>query len=309
MTSPEISVVMSVYNGARYLRSSIDSILNQDGVDFEFIIVNDGSTDESPGVLNEYAVRDSRIRLYHQENQGLTKALVRGCGEARGRYIARQDNGDLSLPDRLKLQRDILANQPEVVFTVGWVRQVLNDGTEVGNIQLSSDVSKLTRCLRENMVGVPAHGCVMFRRDIYLRIGGYRKEFYYAQDCDIWLRFAEQGAISCVQEYVYDLNISVGGISTHRQKLQQAFCRVAQHAYQERMKGKSDAKWMEQAKFLCQKALQARGKKPSSYEVAGSHFRLGALLEKSNKRAAQNEYRLALEICPYYWRAWFRLIA
>ena len=83
---PEVSVVMSVYNGASHLRASIDSILQQDGVDFEFIIVDDGSTDESPSILDDYAARDARIRLIHQENQGLTKALIRGCAEARGKF-------------------------------------------------------------------------------------------------------------------------------------------------------------------------------------------------------------------------------
>src|SRR5919197_1200716 len=99
--SPEVSVVMSVYNGAANLRETIDSILNQEGVSLEFIIVNDGSTDESPRILAEYAERDLRINIIRQENQGLTRALIRGCAAAQGTYIARQDTGDISLPGRL----------------------------------------------------------------------------------------------------------------------------------------------------------------------------------------------------------------
>ena len=108
MSSPEVSVVMSVYNGAKYLRESVESILSQKSVDFEFIIVNDGSTDDSENILDEYAVQDNRIRIIKQKNMGLTQALIRGCNEARGTYIARQDANDVSLQGRLKKQLEYL---------------------------------------------------------------------------------------------------------------------------------------------------------------------------------------------------------
>src|SRR6266496_3005617 len=106
--SPDVSVVMSVYNGADHLRETIDSILAQEGVAFELIVVNDGSTDQSAKILEEYASRDKRVRVFQQENQGLTRSLIRGCSEARGKYIARQDAGDVSLTDRLVKQMNCL---------------------------------------------------------------------------------------------------------------------------------------------------------------------------------------------------------
>ena len=96
MSTPEVSVLMSVYNGARYLRAAIESVLSQQGVDFELLAVNDGSTDKSGSILDEYAARDPSVRVIHQENLGLTRALIRGCNEARGRFIARQDADDVS---------------------------------------------------------------------------------------------------------------------------------------------------------------------------------------------------------------------
>ena len=101
---PTISVVMSVYNGADTLRDTVESVLSQEGVDFEFIIVNDGSSDASASILDDLAAADARIRLLHQANQGLTKALINGCALARGQYIARQDVGDYSLENRLLRQ-------------------------------------------------------------------------------------------------------------------------------------------------------------------------------------------------------------
>src|SRR5262245_30164988 len=97
-TRPEVSVMMSVYNGASHLAATLDRILSQEGVALEFIVVNDGSTDKSSQILNDYAQRDSRLRVIHQENTGLTRALIRGCDAARGEFIARNDAGDISLP-------------------------------------------------------------------------------------------------------------------------------------------------------------------------------------------------------------------
>src|SRR5947208_3071693 len=96
-----VSVVTAVYNGGRYLRPALASILEQDGVALELVVVDDGSTDDTAAILDELARRDERVRVLRQPNQGLTDALVRGCSEARGEFIARQDADDVSLPGRL----------------------------------------------------------------------------------------------------------------------------------------------------------------------------------------------------------------
>jgi len=129
----EISVVMSVYNGAKYLRESVESILSQGGVDFEFIIVNGGSTDESGNILGEYAARDDRIRIIEQENTGLTRALIRGCNEGKGKYIARQDAGDVSLPERLKSQAEHFTKEPEAVLVSCGTRFVGSEGEHLAS--------------------------------------------------------------------------------------------------------------------------------------------------------------------------------
>ena len=113
---PDISVVMSVYNGATRLRETVDSVLSQQGVSLEFIIVDDGSTDQSSEILKEYVEADARVDLIRQENRGLTRALITGCAQAKGRYIARQDAGDISLPGRLKKQQDVLESDPTGSF-------------------------------------------------------------------------------------------------------------------------------------------------------------------------------------------------
>src|SRR4030042_1971241 len=99
---------MSVYNGEKYLKEAVESILNQTFRDFEFIIINDGSTDGTGAILASYQQKDARIRIYNQENQGLIASLNRGCQLARGEYIARMDADDISLPQRLQRQLDYM---------------------------------------------------------------------------------------------------------------------------------------------------------------------------------------------------------
>src|SRR6056297_3621885 len=103
---PDVSVVMSVYNNADSLPAALESILSQEGVALEFIVIDDGSTDGSGTILDEAAARDPRLKVIHKQNEGLTKALIEGCAMASAPWIARQDADDLSLPGRLKAQLD-----------------------------------------------------------------------------------------------------------------------------------------------------------------------------------------------------------
>src|SRR5262245_55402880 len=117
MKQPDVSIVMSVFNSAATLPATLDSILSQEGVDFEFIAINDGSTDDSGQILLAYAAQDPRFIVLHQENRGLTHALIRGCALARGEFIARQDaGGDISLPGRFQRQLAYFSSCPGVVM-------------------------------------------------------------------------------------------------------------------------------------------------------------------------------------------------
>ena len=127
-TRCEVSVVMSVYNGALNLTPSMNSILSQEGVSLEFIVVNDGSTDNTGEILDDFARRDPRVRVIHQENTGLTRALIRGCDAALGEFIARQDAGDISLPGRLKNQAAVLTGCKDCVFVSCWTDVVGPNG-------------------------------------------------------------------------------------------------------------------------------------------------------------------------------------
>src|SRR5262249_7347389 len=120
MSVPEVSVVVGVYDGERYLRESLSSVLVQAGVSLELVVVDDGSTDATSSILNEFARRDNRLHVIQQENQGLTRALQRGCAAARGEFIARQDADDFSWPGRLRAQVGLFRADSRLVLA--WSR-------------------------------------------------------------------------------------------------------------------------------------------------------------------------------------------
>lgn len=304
--SPEVSVVIGVYNAESCLRASLDSVLKQEGPTLECVVVDDGSTDGTSQLLAEYARFDVRMRVIRQQNLGLTRALIVGCASARAPLIARQDAGDISLPGRLRTQVDYLRSRPAAAVVVTGVREKLQDGYVVSTI-LPHGVGSNLGQQAHTRVSVPAHGCVLFRRAAYDAVGGYRAAFYYAQDCDLWQRLAEYGEIAGIEEVLYESSAEVGGISTSRTSIQMQFASLADRAAIARADGCGDNREVVRADRLRERVLRGRSQRPPAYGVAGAHFRLGAQLEALDPEAARRQYRQALSICPYYWRAWRQL--
>jgi glycosyltransferase involved in cell wall biosynthesis len=209
MASPKISVVMSVYNGAQHLREAIDSVLGQSLEDFEFIIVNDGSTDESEKIIKSYT--DKRIKLISRDNRGLVASLNEAVGQARGQYIARQDADDISKPERLRAELDILEARPEVVIVGSSIETIDASGKKLNEHRVLLNNPELKQ---ELMVRSPfAHGSVMFQRTAFERAGGYQAEEWPAEDYGLWLRLATQGDFANLDEPLYAYREHGEGIS------------------------------------------------------------------------------------------------
>lgn len=186
MGSPRVSVVMSVYNGEKYLAEAVESILSQTFRDFEFIIIDDGSTDGTADVLSRYQQEDDRIRVYHQENQGEVASANRGCQLAQGEYIARMDHDDMSLPERLARQLGHLEAHPEIGILGTWIQEIDSRGRRriTRRLPTMPRVIGWSLCF-ESCLANPA---VMMRRDVTERLGFYRAEATYAADYDLWAR-------------------------------------------------------------------------------------------------------------------------
>lgn len=186
-TGPAVSVIMSVYNGAPHVYACVQSILQQTFANFEFLILNDGSTDNSSAVLNELAQSDHRIRLIERENRGLVASLNELIDAARAPLLARMDSDDIAMPERLEKQVEYLTSNPEV----GVLGTNTHDLNEIGFIISASDDYPLTPAdSRSNLKDGPpvCHPSVMMRTDIIRKLAGYRAAFRHAEDYDLWLR-------------------------------------------------------------------------------------------------------------------------
>jgi glycosyltransferase involved in cell wall biosynthesis len=301
--SPELSVVASVYNGGRYLLPSLESVLSQQGVGFEFVVVNDGSTDDSPQILDDLARRNSRLRVVHQPNRGLTEALVRGCAEARGRYIARHDADDLSLPGRLLRQLRLLDGDPGLSLVSCWGRAVGPDDETLFEIRRSDDPVRATEELIGKEVGPAGHGSVMFRSDLYRRVGGYRPAFRVAQDWDLWLRLVEHGRIAFVPEALYAYRVEEGSISARRRDQQMRLLAVARRCHAARRRGDAEGPLLEEAARIS--AEPGPGKR--AVGVGNSYFIGKCLLDRRDRRALPYLVR-SLRRRPWHWRSWAALL-
>lgn len=232
MSSPLVSVLMSVYNGEAYLSEAIESILNQSMADFEFIIINDGSTDKSTEILKKYASKDRRIILVEQSNIGLTKSLNKALHLAKGKYIARQDSDDVSLPDRLKMQIDYLEKNSNYVM-IGSKGILIDElGKKLKDIEVLTDYHTINEYLLTNNQFI--HGSIAARRDTIVEIGGYRNKFKYAQDYDLWLRMSEEYFITNIQNPLYKLRRTSSSISITKYDRQIAFATLARIFHTER---------------------------------------------------------------------------
>jgi glycosyltransferase involved in cell wall biosynthesis len=237
---PDISVVMSTYNGARYLRAGVESVLNQQGVDFELIVIDDGSSDGSDRILAQIATSDPRLRVVTQPNAGLTRALIRGCALARGRYIARHDGDDLSLPGRLLKECMLLDADPSLAMASSWSEVIGPEGEVLLVHERPMDSREATELLVHGRVGPPGHGSVMFRRELYERAGGYRELFYYAQDSDLWLRMAQFGGIAYVPEVLYRYRVSPDSISGRLHPAKVPYAKLITRLHEARLRGESE---------------------------------------------------------------------
>lgn len=209
---PEITVLLSCYNGDRWLAEAIDSVLNQTFEGFEFIIVDDGSTDSSLNIINHYAVLDSRIVVIAKNNTGLADSLNVGIKRACGKWIARLDADDVCLPTRLERQLAMAKMQPDVIYIGTGLFHI----DEAGNVSKSFSYPRKHAMLVKSLTHMgmfPAHSSAFYRTDIVLAIGGYRPRIKRSQDRDLWLRLAHIGAMTSIAEPLIKLRLHSGQVS------------------------------------------------------------------------------------------------
>jgi len=227
-SAPRVSVVMAVRDGDRWLSDAVESVLAQSETALELIVIDDGSTDRTPALLDALSRSDPRIRVFHQSPAGLAAALNRGVAEARAPYVARLDADDLAHVTRLERQVAVMEARPEVGILGSWALEIDGAGRAIGVREPPADHALLQRLLAKGNPFV--HSSVMARTDLLRRLGGYRVAFEGAEDYDLWLRASEVAELANVTEPLVSYRRHSDGVSC-RGGLRQAFSvRLAQRA-------------------------------------------------------------------------------
>jgi glycosyltransferase involved in cell wall biosynthesis len=256
---PMVSVLMSVYNDERFVGLAIESILTQTLNDFEFIIINDGSTDGTAAILAKYAAQDRRIKVYQQANAGTTAATNFGLSMARGKYVARLDSDDISHPHRLQTELGFLEKNSGIALVGGGSEIIDAGGRIIGvrNIETSCPARTLLhRCIYQQ-------SDVMFRTDVVIKLCGYREKFRNAQDYDLWLRISEVAEIAKLNAILGQWRLNGGGYTLSRTMEQKSEVKVIkQFARQRRATGQDGY-----ASYLPPEAMKHRCNiEPGQYE-------------------------------------------
>ncbi len=192
-TIPLISVLMSVYNGEKFLKEAMESILSQTLPSFEFIIFDDASTDSTRAILQSFS--DPRLKLINNEiNIGLTKSLNKGLALAKGKFIARMDADDIALPDRLKTQVSYLNGHPDIALVGSWA-EVIDEWGQTKKIDKPPVDPRVIEY--ELIFGNPIyHSSIMFRRDEIIQAGGYSEEYRHIEDFEMYSRLVNRFKIA-----------------------------------------------------------------------------------------------------------------
>lgn len=211
------SVVMTVYNGQAYLLKAIQSVLSQSYKGFEFIIVNDGSTDNTKRILER--VKDRRVRLIHvPRNLGQTRALNLGIAQARGDWIIRQDADDISLPERFDKLARYIETHPEIVGVgslIHCIPEKLNIGPrDFSALEWSNWVLSRNDIRQHRFVSPPLlHGTMAFSRRVFQEIGGYDQRYRITQDFDLIIRLLKRGPLDKIPEVLYEYRRNTNSLS------------------------------------------------------------------------------------------------
>lgn len=209
---PLVSVIMAAYNAAETIEDSVTSLLQQTFNDFELILIDDGSTDTTLDILENFAAQDNRIKIITQKNTGLTRALNRGMDVALGKYIARQDSDDFSYPQRLEKQVVLMDENHDIVLC----------GSNCDNVYANGMVSewgyRSEQSLKSSLTfKTPfAHSTAMFRSDTARQLGGYDESFITSQDMEFWIRLSQQGRVVMLEQPLIKRHILASSVSMKR---------------------------------------------------------------------------------------------
>lgn len=248
MGEPVISVLMSMRNGMPYVEQTVQSILAQTFSDFEFIIVDNASSDGSVAAVEKIAATDARIRIVRNEKDlGMSGGLNRGLEVCRGKWIARMDADDIALPERFERQLDYLEKNPDVKVTSCLAYYIDEAGKRSGKTFHDLTTREAyARYMKEGLAMGILHPGAMMDRELLVAVGGYRQAYFPANDTDLWGRLADRGALILVQpEHLMEYRIHGGSATAQAFETSRLKYQWARDSMRARRNGLQEPTWEE----------------------------------------------------------------
>lgn len=227
---PKVSVIIPTYNRADYVRESIESVLAQTYTDYEIIIVDDGSMDDTREVLKPW-IDDGTIRYVYQENQGESAARNNGIRMAQGRYISFLDSDDLFLPTKFEKQVAYLDSHPEEAFVQSWYAKFDDAGNDLGYRDTSDISGKVYPGILLDWSVLLAVPSVVVRAKILKDVGGFDEAIYWGPDLDLWRRITQKYPIGVIPEVLCKIRVHPGNISGDKVSAAASFAVYLQKAF------------------------------------------------------------------------------
>jgi glycosyltransferase involved in cell wall biosynthesis len=290
-----VSVLMSVYNGEKYVAEAINSILNQFFTDFEFIIIDDGSTDKSSSIIESY--KDERIIAIQQENRGLSASLNAGLRIARGKYIARMDADDISLPERFATQYKFLEQNKSCVVVGSNAIFIDRNGRHL----YTSDQPTDWPVIKRNLPRTPFfHSSTFFRTEVAVKVGGYFEEIkQHFEDLIFFNKLSQHGELRNIKTPLLKYRIVPSAITNRTKKDGIIIDRMANSILSKGTFSEADLHSL----------FKSTNKKTRSWKESNYHFRIGKIfLEHDfNREEAIRNLLMSIKKYPFNHLAWFNL--
>lgn len=215
-SSPLISIVMPAYNAEKYIKAAVDSVLNQSFSDFELIVADDGSTDDTGAIIKGY--NDPRIKYLYQKNAGASKARNLGIINSRGKYVAFLDADDVWMPFKLMKQVYKFAQNPELGLVYGWVRSIYPDG----RLKYVSRPNKEGWVYKDLLLNNFQHnGSIqMVKKECFETVGLFDETLPHCQDYDLWVRIAKKYQFGVINDILVEYRVLPNSLSKQHKKLQ-----------------------------------------------------------------------------------------
>lgn len=291
-----ITVLMPVFNAEKFIKEAIDSVLTQTFTDFELLIINDGSTDSTVQIINSFS--DSRIKLIHQKNGGVSAALNTGLLAATGKYIARFDADDVCYPERLKLQYDFIIAHPDYILVGSDANYITEEGEFIFTFHNPGYThDEIIQTIEKHCSFI--HSTVLYNKNAVLEIGGYEIKAHTFEDYFLWKRLIKKGKVSNLKLPLIKVRFNPASVTIDEKDYHTLFLKLKQKALETGFISEEEGSQI----FKSIKSLSKTEKESSYNRMLGKKF----LWDNYNPTKARNYILKSIKLKPFILKSYFLL--